>query len=339
MTDQDKGMRTAIENVFPNATHRGCLFHVKKKCDDKNGSTFQAHEGLYKEMQDVIDNSLTVQEFEILWKNMIEEHGVGGVKNFNDMWTNRAKYVPVYFKTKFFPFIQTTARSEGTNTLFKKGVRAQFSMTSFLREYQRIMDTIHANEDECDHKSANKTVAHTKFLTKYYIERQAHELYNLAIFRKFQQTLKDVTRLHLRQQEEYKVYVVFQASNYVIKEHRQRNYIVQVNLEQEEYSCVCCKFEKDGILCSHILKVMLHLQVEQIPEKYTIERWRKKKHKLNYKMLALEEIDNDSLRYNLLTRILVQTTSKGSKSREKLSVFDTRSKKDRRAYGCYGQSN
>jgi transposase-like protein len=40
MTDQDKGMRTAIENVFPNTTHRGCLFHVKKKCDDKNGSTF-----------------------------------------------------------------------------------------------------------------------------------------------------------------------------------------------------------------------------------------------------------------------------------------------------------
>jgi hypothetical protein len=181
MTDQDKGMRTAIKNVFPNATHRGCLFHVKKKCDEKNGSTFQAHEGLYEEMQDVIDNSLTVQEFEILWKSMIEEHGVEGVKCFNDMWTNKAKYVPVYFKTKFFLFIQTTARSEGTNALFKKGVGAQFSMTSFLREYQHIMDTIHANENVCDHKSANKTMSHTKFLTKYYIERQAHELYNLVI--------------------------------------------------------------------------------------------------------------------------------------------------------------
>src|SRR4051812_48993286 len=58
------------------------------------------------------------------------------------MWESRKKFVPVYFKTKFFPFIQTTARCEGTNALFKKGVGAQFSMTSFLREYQRILDNI-----------------------------------------------------------------------------------------------------------------------------------------------------------------------------------------------------
>jgi hypothetical protein len=151
-------MGIAIKDVLPHATHRNCLFHVKKKCDDKNGSTFQAHEGLYEDMQDIIDNSLTVQEFETLWPNMVKEHGVEGVKFFNDMWKHREKYVPVYFKTKFFPFIQTTARSEGTNSLFKKGVGAQFSMTSFLREFQRIMDTIHANEDELDHRSANKKV-------------------------------------------------------------------------------------------------------------------------------------------------------------------------------------
>jgi hypothetical protein len=179
------------------------------------------------------------------------------------------------------------------------------------------MDTIHANEDELDHKVANKKVRPTRFLTKYYIERQAHDLYNLTIFRKFQFTLKDVTRLNIREEEKEKVFVLFQASNCEIKEHRQRNYIVLVNKQTEEYSCVCCKFEKDGILCSHILKVMLHLELEKIPEKYIIERWRKKSQKLNYRLPAPEEIDNDSLRYSLLTRILTQTASKGSKSREK----------------------
>lgn len=42
------------------------------------------------------------------------------------------------------------------NALFKKGVGAQFSMTSFLREYQRIVTVIHANEDELDHNAAKK---------------------------------------------------------------------------------------------------------------------------------------------------------------------------------------
>jgi hypothetical protein len=204
MTDQCRSMGSAIKEVFPNATHRNCLFHVKKNCDDKNGPTFAENEGLYEDMQDIIDNSLTVQEFETLWPQMIEKYNVAGVKVFEDMWTNRKKFVPVYFKTKFFPFIQTTARSEATNALFKKGVGAQFSMTSFLREYQRIMDTIHANEDELDHKVVNKKVQPTRFLTKYYIERQAHDLYNLTIFRKFQFTLKDVTRLNIREEEKEK---------------------------------------------------------------------------------------------------------------------------------------
>jgi hypothetical protein len=130
-------------------------------------------------------------------------------------------------------------------------------------------------------------------------------------------TLKDVTRLNVREHKRDEVFVVFQAKNCAIKEHRHRNFIVLVNLKNEEYSCVCCKFEKDGILCCHILKVMLHLEVENIPEKYIIERWRKKSQKLNYKLPAPQEMDNDSLSYSLLTRILTQTASKGSKSREK----------------------
>ena len=154
--------------------------------------------------------------------------------------------------------------------MFRKGVGAQFIMTSFIREYQRILDTMHAREDECNHNAKNKVVPPTRFATKYYIERQAHELYNLAIFRKFQHILKDVTRLHLREHSKEKIYVLFQASNYPVKEYRQRNYILQVNLEIEEYHCICCKFKKDGIMCSHILKVMLHLEVDKITDKYII---------------------------------------------------------------------
>jgi hypothetical protein len=32
-------------------------------------------------------------------------------------------------------------------------------------------------------------------------------------------------------------------------------------------------FEKDGLLCLHILKVFTSYDVEQIPEKYLLRRW------------------------------------------------------------------
>jgi hypothetical protein len=317
ITDQDKGMASAIPSIFPNAIHKCCLFHIKKKIDDKGGTVFQANEGLYEELQDIIDKSLTVHEFETLWQQMINDYNVGHIKIFQDLWKSREKWVPVYFKNHFFPFIQTMARSEGTNALFKKGVGPQFSMTSFLREYQRIMDNMHANENELDHNATNKKVREKKFITQYYIERQAHELYNLAIFRKFQLVLNDVTRLQIREDVKGKMYWVFQAANYPVKEHRHREYLVQVNEETEDYSCICCKFDKDGLLCSHILKVMLQLQVNKIPDKYIIERWRKRERKLLKHIVPPLNEDSTVLRFNVLSRMLGHTASNGSKNKRK----------------------
>jgi hypothetical protein len=97
---------------------------------------------------------------------MIDKYKVGHLKQFQDLWGSRTKWVPVYFKTNFFPFLQTTARSEGTNSLFKRGVGVTYSMTSFLKEYQRIMDSIHSREDESSHNAKHKKVLDKKIHNK-----------------------------------------------------------------------------------------------------------------------------------------------------------------------------
>jgi hypothetical protein len=71
------------------------------------------------------------------------------------------------------------------------------------------MDSIHSREDECEHKSRHKIVSEKKFITKYYIEMQAHDLYNIYIFRKFQKILNDVTRLQVKEEHEGKLYIVW----------------------------------------------------------------------------------------------------------------------------------
>jgi hypothetical protein len=74
ITDQDASMKKAIEDILPNTIHKSCLYHVKSKVEDKLFRCFQANEGLYEEFQDIIDNSLTVEEFEMLWKQMIDRY-------------------------------------------------------------------------------------------------------------------------------------------------------------------------------------------------------------------------------------------------------------------------
>lgn len=163
----------------------------------------------------------------------------------------------------------------------------------------------------------NKKVSSKSFCIKYYIERQAHDLYNVSIFKKFQITLNDVTRLQIHEHERSKVYLVYQAKNYMKKEHRPRVYVVNVDTEKRDYACVCCRFEKDGMLCSHILKVMLHIEVDEIPEKYLIDRWRKKSKKSRRRSIAPLNLDSDSLRYNILGMKLMDLGSSGSRNQKK----------------------
>jgi hypothetical protein len=120
------------------------------------------------------------------------------------------------------------------------------------------------------------------------------------------------------EEEKGKTYWVFRARNYPIKEYRTRRYLVQVNEKTEDYTCICCKFDKDGLLCSHILKVMLLLEVDKIPEKYFIDRWRKKRRKLfNHDVPPPPNEDSTVLRFNVLSRMLGHTASDASKNKRK----------------------
>jgi hypothetical protein len=52
--------------------------------------------------------------------------------------------------------------------------------------------------------------------------------------------------------------------------------MVETDIDNDIYNYQCCKFNKDGILCCHVLKVMTYLgTVRRIPEHYLLARWSK----------------------------------------------------------------
>jgi hypothetical protein len=85
ITDQDKAMRAAIDQVFPNTIHRNCFFHIKPKCYQKNLKVFAAKAGLPERFEDTVNFSLTENEFEMPWKEMITEFKLENNKYFNKM--------------------------------------------------------------------------------------------------------------------------------------------------------------------------------------------------------------------------------------------------------------
>jgi hypothetical protein len=150
ITDRYVAMSNAIPAIFPNVVHINCFFHIRKEAEEKCGRSFATKEGLHAEFSDILRNSLTVEEFELLWQQMVQTYDVGNLKYFNAMWKYRDRFVHVYFKKDFFPFIHSTTRSEGTNSIFKDNVGSTYSVISFLGEYQRITKDIEEKEKEQD---------------------------------------------------------------------------------------------------------------------------------------------------------------------------------------------
>ena len=121
ITDQDMAMKSAIEQVFINTKHKNCLFHIKTKCYNKNVKVFAANEGLYEDFEDIVNNSLTVEEFERLWKRMIEERNLQGNNYFSKMWEMRKRFIPVYYKMTYFlsyrPHPEVRQQMRGSKTM------------------------------------------------------------------------------------------------------------------------------------------------------------------------------------------------------------------------------
>ncbi|PNT66616.1 protein FAR1-RELATED SEQUENCE 5-like [Brachypodium distachyon] len=102
ITDQDVAMKQAIPRVFTQTTHRNCLFHIKKKAEEKCARCFATKRTLHVEFNDIINRSQTEEEFETLWQAMIQKYRFENVKYFQHMWEIRKNFVPVYFKKDFF---------------------------------------------------------------------------------------------------------------------------------------------------------------------------------------------------------------------------------------------
>ncbi|XP_052162053.1 protein FAR1-RELATED SEQUENCE 5-like [Oryza glaberrima] len=320
ITDQDLAMKAAIAIVFWDTVHRNCLFHMLSNTRDKTGRTFNSEdEEVYKDFHDIVTKSQTEAKFEYLWKDFIRRNNLYNVRYFQLIWVTRKRWAPVYFKSNWCPLIQTTARSEGTNSRYKADICSSHSVFAFLAQYERIVETIYECFKEQESLTRN-TVPDT--WSEYQFEKQAAKLYTRKIFWAFQRILQSYTKYDVTVKVRDSIFEVCKSEIHALQDFRKRKYIVVVDTIAEEYECICPRFKKDGILCVYVLKVLIHLNITKLPEKYFIERWRLKDKNQelsvpNTLMSAAVLESNPLLRFNILSQKMIKLASDTSKTKEK----------------------
>jgi hypothetical protein len=108
MTDQDGAIDTAISNIFPNAIHRCCMFHILRLARTKLGPLLVEGNPFAKAFYACIYGTDTVEQFEVCWEHMLQQFGMKDNTHLCNMWKTRKSWAPVYFRNCFFPFTSTT---------------------------------------------------------------------------------------------------------------------------------------------------------------------------------------------------------------------------------------
>ncbi|XP_040244177.1 protein FAR1-RELATED SEQUENCE 5-like [Aegilops tauschii subsp. strangulata] len=97
---------------------------------------------------------------------------------------DKSTWVPRNFKHRFFPFLQSTHRSEGFNAVLKRYVNPHNSMLNFVKQYEKIQNHILAKEGCNDYRTEHLEI---ELWSNFPIERQAYETYTRDLCRKFRE--------------------------------------------------------------------------------------------------------------------------------------------------------
>ncbi|XAR63574.1 hypothetical protein NMG60_11023553 [Bertholletia excelsa] len=263
-TDQDRAIKAAVNQVFPDTRHCICKWHILREGQERLAHVYLAHPSFYGELYSCINFSETIEDFESLWGSLLDRYDLRKNEWLQAVYNARQQWAPVYFRGTFFAALSS---NQGVNSFFDGYVNQQTNIPMFFKQYERALENSLEREIEADFD----TICTTPVLkTPSPMEQQAANLYTKKVFAKFQEELVETFVYTANKIEGDGLVSKFRVAKY---EHDHKAYIVTLNIPEMKASCSCQMFEYSGILCRHILTVFTVTNVLTLPSHYILKRW------------------------------------------------------------------
>ncbi|KAG0537940.1 hypothetical protein BDA96_03G192000 [Sorghum bicolor] len=183
---------------------------------------------------------------------------------YNDCVSFDATYMTNIYEMPFFPFLQSTQRSEGSVQCFvEKYVNPNLSVLQF-----KIQEKCLVAQDGQDFRTDENE---RRRWSRHPLEKHASTIYTKNMFYRFSKEFEKTTEYDVKPIGQFQYWV--EPNNSFVYGYGKRNYLVTTIEEDESYCCECSKFDRDGIICCHIMRVMIRMSVKLIPERYILKRW------------------------------------------------------------------
>ncbi|CAL9100275.1 unnamed protein product [Musa textilis] len=304
-TDYHEAIGSAISRVFPETRHRFCKWHVLNKCNERLSDVYVTRNTFKQEFEKCIDKSETTDIFESNWMVILEKYDLGDNSWLKFLFSIRQKWVPVYLKDAFTAEISASQKPESLISFFEKYFNTKTSLLVLVSLLEQAMTGWYEREALED-----LATSYTRPIlrTPSNMLKQVADIYTRTIFDVFQEEFVESLGYFVEKIEDGLV------SKYNITKDEDvfTTFIVTYDFSNKRTNCSCCRFETAGILCRHILRVFLTVDVRALPDCYILKRWTKDAKN----GFVLDEC----VRYNELYRDAVKYAKEGSTSEEVYTV-------------------
>ncbi|KAK9698629.1 hypothetical protein RND81_08G119100 [Saponaria officinalis] len=188
ITDQDPAMKIAITEIFTEASHRLCIWHIMKKLREKIDAYLWQDVDFKKRLNCCVwSNNLDANEFEEAWSNIMIDYDLIYHPWFTLLFEMREEWIPTYFKDIFMGgLMRVTSRSESENNFFDRFVTPHVSLVEFWMCYESAIDAQRHKQLKLNHDNKQ---THAPLKTPLPLEKHGAETYTHNIFNDFQTEL------------------------------------------------------------------------------------------------------------------------------------------------------
>ncbi|KAK9665560.1 hypothetical protein RND81_14G119800 [Saponaria officinalis] len=275
LTDQCKAMEEAIRKVFPHTKHRLCLWHILQNAD-KNLRSHPHFTAIDRDMRAVVHESTTELEFQNMWEEMVEKYNLQQNSWVREAWSIRRRWVPVYWMDTFCAGMSSTQRSEQSNRYFKSFVSIETGLKQFIEQFEFALKRKAKEENVLNFADKNRPL---KWDHGFLFEEVFHKVYTNKKFQEVKDEVYGCINTNVETLPNSLGFLkMFRATSKVndpFWKKDRRCFDVSIDTMSGEYKCGCKLFEFKGIVCRHIIKCLDVLDVNVIPDKYILDRWRK----------------------------------------------------------------
>ncbi|XP_027101000.1 protein FAR1-RELATED SEQUENCE 5-like [Coffea arabica] len=201
---------------------------------------------------------------------MVKKHNLENNEWLSGLYRIRDKWARCMMKERWTAGMRSTQLSESLNAAIKNHLKLDHDLVQFFRHFNRVVDEKRHNELIAEYEMRQKLPMVGFRQTPMLVH--ASETYSPTVFVACQNEYGESTAMVILRQQDAAMIVEFAVMRYDGGPER----IVVFNRNDLSVRCSCKKYENEGILCGHALKVFDTVGIKIILPEYINRRWTKR---------------------------------------------------------------